>query len=45
MALMNVKTIMRNPIKKKNGFNKKRKRAMFLKRIVKIILLVIEVSV
>lgn len=42
---MNVKTIMRNPIKKKNGFNKKRKRAMFLKRIVKIILLVIEVSV
>lgn len=45
MALMNVKTIMRNQIKKKNGFNKKRKRAMFVKRIVRIILFVIEVSV
>lgn len=34
MVLMNVKIIMRNLIKKKNGFNKKRKRVMFVKRIV-----------
>lgn len=32
MTLMNVETIMRNPIKKKNGFNNKRKRAMFVKK-------------
>lgn len=44
MALMNVKTIMRNPIKKKNGFNKKRKRAMFVKRIVRIILFVFSLN-
>lgn len=45
MTLMNVETIMRNPIKKKNGFNNKRKRAMFVKKNVRIILFVIEVSV
>lgn len=45
MVLMKVKIIMRNLIKKKNGFNKKRKRVMFVKRNVRIIFFVIEVLV
>lgn len=45
MTFMNVKTIMRNPIKKENGFNIKRKRAMFVKKNVRIILFVIEAFV
>lgn len=36
---------MRNPIKKKNGFNIKRKRAMFVKKNVRIILFVIKAFV
>lgn len=46
MTFMNVKTIMRNPIKKENGFNIKRKRAMFVKKKnVRIIIFVIEAFV